>query len=45
MNTYITIILDAVLPEVSNGELFSDNDGGAEDHHEPDSHDTSGRVV
>ena len=31
--SYVTIVLDAVLPEVSNGELGPDDECGPADHH------------
>ena len=39
--TYVASIFNAVLPEVSNRELLSDDDGGPEAHHEADPDDAA----
>ena len=44
-STYVASIFDAVLPEVSHGELLSDDDGGAEAHHEADADHAARGVV
>ena len=42
---YVAVVSDAVLPEVSHGELLPDDHGGPEDHHQSDADDPARRVV
>lgn len=43
--THVTVIFDAVLPEISYGELLSDDHSGSEDHHEADAYHAPSRVI
>ena len=42
---YIAVVFDAVIPEISDGEFLSDDDGGAKYHHEANSHNTTSRMI
>ena len=43
--SYIAVVFDAVLPEISHGELWSDDNSGSEDHHEANTDNSPGGMV
>ena len=43
--TYVAVVFDAILPEISNREFSSNDNGDAEDHHEPDAHDSARGMI